>query len=121
MRYFNFYLSDISFWNGYAGKIEVIPMGQNVKNITLKRKYARICITIFSAGVVCIWFPLLFPVSPTIDKKIVIVGIIAILCSLIVKYTKLRCSFCGFGGLMPQWSKNDTYHCPKCGNIIHWE
>ena len=90
-----------------------------MNNGSLKRRFARASIVLFCFGLVCMWIPLIFARSDW--AFLIILGTIAILCALTIKYVKLRCPSCGFGGLMPQWSQNDTYHCPKCGELVHWE
>ena len=77
---------------------------QNEPQPSVKRIYARICIIIGILGML-----------------LVVIGGILILCSLVIKFHLLRCPYCGWGGLIPQWYRNDTYCCPKCGNRIHWE
>lgn len=42
-------------------------------------------------------------------------------CALYIKFSILKCPTCGFGGASPQWSKNKTIHCPKCGGAIEYD
>ena len=86
----------------------------------LKRKYAYLCLSLFVAGIACIWLPLLFA-SSEIGKYFVIAGVILIFGALGIKYTLLKCPCCGYKGLVPQWRGNNNYHCPKCGEKITWE
>lgn len=86
----------------------------------LKRKYAYLCLSLFVAGIVCVWVPFLFVSSET-GKYFVIVGIILVLCALGAKYILLKCPYCGYRGLVPQWHSNGNCHCPQCGNKILWE
>ncbi len=86
----------------------------------LKRKYAYLCLSLFVAGIICIWLPLLFHSSGA-GKWFVIVGVVLILGALGIKYTLLKCPCCGYKGLIPQWRGNSNYHCPKCGEKITWK
>lgn len=96
---------------------------QNEPQPSVKRIYARICIIIGILGIACTYSPLILPVPWKTETKVllVVIGAILILCSLVIKFHLLRCPYCGWGGLIPQWYRNDTYCCPKCGNRIHWE
>lgn len=96
---------------------------QNEPQPSVKRIYARICIIIGILGIACTYSPLILPVPWKTETKVllVVIGGILILCSLVIKFHLLRCPYCGWGGLIPQWYRNDTYCCPKCGNRIHWE
>ena len=85
----------------------------------LKRKYAYLCLVLFIVGVVCIWLP--FFISPETAKYCVAVGSILILFSLGVKYIFLKCPYCGYRGLVPQWHSNANYCCPHCGEKVLWK
>ena len=80
---------------------------QNEPQPSVKRIYARICIIIGILGIACTYSPLILPVPWKTETKVLLVV--------------MRCPYCGWGGLIPQWYRNDTYCCPKCGNRIHWE
>ena len=94
---------------------------QNEPQPSVKRIYARICIIIGILGIACTYSPLILPVPWKTETKVllVVIGGILILCSLVIKFHLLRCPYCGWGGLIPQWYRNDTYCCPKCGNRNH--
>lgn len=89
----------------------------------LKRKYARLCIILGVMALVCCWSSIFIVVhiSEFIAKLLIGGGAVLLFCALGVKFALLRCPECGYSGLMPQWSKNDSYHCPKCGIKVHWE
>ncbi len=87
----------------------------------LKRKYAFLSLALLICGVLFLWVPFLFYTSVKLGKIFVIGGIIMILSALVLKYILLKCPNCGFAGLVPQLSGNETYYCPKCGKKIKWE
>ena len=84
---------------------------QNEPQPSVKRIYARICIIIGILGIACTYSPLILPVPWKTETKVllVVIGGILILCSLVIKFHLLRCPYCGWGGLIPQWYRNDTY------------
>lgn len=84
---------------------------QNEPQTSVKRIYARICIIIGILGIACTYSPLILPVPWKTETKVllVVIGGILILCSLVIKFHLLRCPYCGWGGLIPQWYRNDTY------------
>ena len=84
---------------------------QNEPQPSVKRIYARICIIIGALGIACTYSPLILPVPWKTETKVllVVIGGILILCSLVIKFHLLRCPYCGWGGLIPQWYRNDTY------------
>ena len=88
---------------------------QNEPQPSVKRIYARICIIIGILGIACTYSPLILPVPWKTETKVllVVIGGILILCSLVIKFHLLRCPYCGWGGLIPQWYRNDTYCCPQ--------
>ena len=88
---------------------------QNEPQPSVKRIYARICIIIGILGIACTYSPLILPVPWKTETKVllVVIGGILILCSLVIKFHLLRCPYCGWGGLIPQWYRNDTYLLPQ--------
>ena len=88
---------------------------QNEPQPSVKRIYARICIIIGILGIACTYSPLILPVPWKTETKVllVVIGGILILCSLVIKFHVLRCPCCGWGGLIPQWYRNDTYLLPQ--------
>lgn len=88
---------------------------QNEPQPSVKRIYARICIIIGALGIACTYSPLILPVPWKTETKVllVVIGGILILCSLVIKFHLLRCPYCGWGGLIPQWYRNDTYLLPQ--------
>lgn len=40
---------------------------------------------------------------------------------LTIKSFVLRCQACGNRGGLPQWYKNKTIHCPKCGTAYEYD
>ena len=84
---------------------------QNEPQPSVKRIYARICIIIGILGIACTYSLLILPVPWKTETKVllVVIGGILILCSLVIKFHLLRCPYCGWGGLIPQWYRNDTY------------
>ena len=82
---------------------------QNEPQPSVKRIYARICIIIGILGIACTYSPLILPVPWKTETKVllVVIGGILILCSLVIKFHLLRCPYCGWGGLIPQWYRND--------------
>lgn len=97
---------------------------QNEPQPSVKRIYARICIVIGALGFACMFAQITLSslqAAATTDLRLFVIGCILCVCSLVIKFHVLRCPYCGWGGLIPQWYQNDTYCCPKCGNRIHWE
>ena len=97
---------------------------QNEPQPSVKRIYARICIVIGALGFACMFAQITLSslqAAATTDLRLFVIGCILFVCSLVIKFHVLRCPCCGWGGLIPQWYRNDTYCCPKCGNRIHWE
>lgn len=88
---------------------------QNELQPSVKRIYARICIIIGALGIACTYSPLILPVPWKAETKVllVVIGGILILCPLVIKFHVLRCPCCGWGGLIPQWYRNDTYLLPQ--------
>ena len=43
------------------------------------------------------------------------------LVALTIKSFVLRCQACGNRGGIPQWTKNKTIHCPKCGTAYEYD
>ena len=43
------------------------------------------------------------------------------LIALTIKSFVLRCQACGNRGGIPQWTKNKTIHCPKCGTAYEYD
>lgn len=82
----------------------------------LKRLYGRLCITIFAIGIFVTSLSYLMNLSPIV----LIIGISLVFASLIIKYVLLVCPYCNYRGLYPQWSKNNSYCCPKCGKHVNW-
>ncbi len=84
----------------------------------IKRFHARLCIILLVAGLVTIC------ISPLLgDLQVSVLymsfGLIAV--ALYVKFKLLRCPYCGWGGAVPQWSKSNTIHCPKCGKAATYD
>jgi predicted RNA-binding Zn-ribbon protein involved in translation (DUF1610 family) len=52
---------------------------------------------------------------------LVVIGSIVIIASLLFKAFVLKCPNCGHGGMVPQWSKSGTLHCPKCGEAVEYD
>ncbi|MEA5012687.1 MAG: hypothetical protein VB100_13320 [Angelakisella sp.] len=75
----------------------------------MKRCYARLCILCGTGSA------LLMFLSPLFGLAALWVGVGLLIVALSIKYALLRYSFCGHGGAVPQWSKSNTNHCPKCG------
>lgn len=86
----------------------------------LKRKYARLCLILIASGVICMLVPFVLTLSG-VGKYWIIVGAILLFSAAVVKHIFLKCPYCGFRGLMPQWTANGTYHCPGCGEKVLWE
>ena len=79
------------------------------------RKWARlmiICIILFLVGVVMGMY--------TGNVKYIYFGSFFIAIAWIIKYAFLICTNCGYRGVSPQWSKNKTYYCVRCGNPIDY-
>ena len=86
----------------------------------LKRSNARWCISLAVLGWLLLSLKICWP-REVIGRWGLVIGMLFLVASFIIKFTLLKCTHCGVGGLIPQWSKNDTYHCIKCGTLVHWE
>ena len=87
----------------------------------LKRGYSRACIILFSIGIIGIWLPVFLYLDAPSAKSSVLIGTACMLLALGIKFLLLKCQACGYRGLIPQWDKNDSYCCPKCGKKVHWD
>ncbi|NLW16106.1 MAG: hypothetical protein GX033_00325 [Firmicutes bacterium] len=84
----------------------------------VSRLWARITILLAGAGIALLCVGFFTPAPPRT------VGYLAgacILTALGIKYFGLRCSYCGWGGMIPRWSRPETIHCPKCGKIPEYD
>ena len=43
-----------------------------------------------------------------------------LIAALLIKFS-LRCPNCGWRGVPPQWFKDGTIHCPKCGAPLEYD
>lgn len=82
-------------------------------NSRLAARISIICIVIFG---LLVFTGIFFQIS-YLKRAAVPFAIIA----LLIKYFILRCQSCGWRGGIPQWSKNKTIHCPKCGTAYEYD
>jgi predicted RNA-binding Zn-ribbon protein involved in translation (DUF1610 family) len=68
-----------------------------------------------------IWFVLLFFATALSSIWLAVVGSIVMIASLLIKAFALKCPNCGHGGMVPQWTKSGTIHCPKCGKAVEYD
>lgn len=82
----------------------------------VSRFWARVCI-------VCLVISLLLITCKIITSSNVplFIGTLFLVFSLYIKFFILRCPNCNWGGGVPQWSKNATIHCPKCGTAFEYD
>lgn len=89
--------------------------------ITLRkipRFWARVTILLAGIGIALLYAGIFTPAPARV------LGYLAGACivtSLGIKYLVLRCSYCGWGGMIPRWSKPETIHCPKCGKVPEYD
>lgn len=82
----------------------------------IPRIWSRIGIVLIGLGAV------LYALAVLTSANIYIwVGSLFLLIALYIKFSILKCPTCGWGGATPQWSKNKTIHCPKCGSALEYD
>jgi fatty acid desaturase len=81
----------------------------------MSRTLARASIVMVAIGCV-----LLFFTAALSNIWLAVIGSIVMIASLLVK-AFLKCPNCGHGGMVPQWSKSGTIHCPKCGKAVEYD
>ena len=54
-------------------------------------------------------------------NSIFMISFLFFLIALTIKSFVLRCQACGNRGGIPQWTKNKTIHCPKCGTAYEYD
>ena len=83
-------------------------------NSRLAARISIICFFIFGALVITGKFIMDLPVLIAISFPFLVIG-------LSIKSFVLRCQACGNRGGIPQWYKNKTIHCPKCGTAYEYD
>lgn len=82
----------------------------------VSRLWARLCILLDAAAIALVLL------IPLLDRPGLIgVGFAFLLGSFGIKFFVLRCPNCRKGGMAPQWSKNGTHHCPRCGALLEYD
>lgn len=82
----------------------------------IPRIYARLCILFMIIGLALLIVGIIIP-----SKLIFILASICIAIAVIVKFLLLKCPYCHWSGLSPQWSKSGTMFCVKCGKPIEYD
>ena len=54
-------------------------------------------------------------------NMLLVISFLFFLIALTIKSFVLRCQACGNRGGIPQWTKNKTIHCPKCGTAYEYD
>ena len=88
----------------------------NERHGKLPRLWARVCIVL---AITCCG--LLFYGTWTEQKWFTAGGILAAVLCVILRVTLLKCPHCGYRAAPPQWSKNGTLHCVKCGEPFEYD
>ena len=83
-------------------------------NSRLAARISIICFMIFSILAITGKIIMESPILIVISGPFLFIG-------LIIKSFVLRCQACGNRGGIPQWSKNKTIHCPKCGTAYEYD
>ena len=81
------------------------------------RLAARICILCVVA-----FFLLIFLGRAVFENQAVTYSaVLFFIVAMVIKYYVLRCQNCGVRGGVPQWYKNKTIHCTKCGTAYEYD
>ena len=83
-------------------------------NSRLAARISIICFVVFCVLAITGKFIMDLPVLLVISGPFFFIA-------LIIKSFVLRCQACGNRGAVPQWTKNKTLHCPKCGTAIEYD
>ena len=83
-------------------------------NSRLAARISIICFIIFGILAIMGKFIMDFPILIVISGPFLFIA-------LIIKSFVLRCQACGNRGAVPQWIKNKTIHCPKCGTALEYD
>ena len=82
----------------------------------LKRKYARLTIVLFVAGLLLICIcPIAKHLGLVCEIASCVSGFVLFVASLVIRIIFLKCPTCRKAIPSPQWSKNGTILCVKCG------
>ena len=82
----------------------------------ISRTYARACIITLSIGI------LMLLVGGYFDNIVYLyIALVFTSIAFIIKYFVLKCPYCGWAGVPPQWSKSGTIYCPKCGKLMEYD
>lgn len=82
------------------------------------RWMARISIVSLIIFISCVAVIVLFHFRPS---WILLLASVSFFIGSIIKFFVLRCQACGVRGGVPQWSKNKTIHCQKCGTPFEYD
>ena len=82
----------------------------------LKRTYARISIVLFTSGAAFFFISILFSFHLLPSAVSLLLGAFATYAAFTVRDLMLKCPSCSRCSSTPQWSKNGTFHCFKCGS-----
>ncbi len=91
---------------------EVIKMATS--NSRLAARISIICFLIFGLLVITGKFL-------TDYTFLVVISVPFFFIAFSIKSFVLRCQSCGNRGGIPQWYKNKTIHCPKCGTAYEYD
>ena len=87
----------------------------------IKRIYAHFCIILYILATALLLLPYLLNFLHSYLIISVCLGVVFAIVGLFIQCVLLRCPDCGRSSTLPQWSKNRTYHCIRCGKPFTYD